>query len=253
MSPQSDAPAGAGELPPVSDADLKVDEYELVNPPIAAGNASNIWEVRDAAGQSFAMKLLLPDAAKDAEQIATLKHEAKVGQSLEHPNFLRILKFVKGKQNSYLLMELFRSPNLKQMLSSDPSAVRSRFTRLTEQLCTALAFMHSKGWLHHDLKPDNILFSKSGELKLIDFSLSKKRQAGLGKMFAGKVKTIQGTRTYLAPETILKKYPEPQTDMYSLGVTLFEILTGVPPFRGSSPQDLLRRHLTAPRAGSLWI
>lgn len=232
----------------MSDAELsndkKIDDYQLVAS-IASGNASQIWEVRDAAGQTFAMKLLLPDAFKNPEQVGVLKHEAKVGQSLEHPNFIRTMKFVKSKTHCYMLMELFKCPNLKASLQSEEISVQGRFGRLAEQLCSALGFMHEKGWLHHDLKPDNILFSKSSELKILDFSLSMRRKGGLGKMVGGKVKVVQGTRTYIAPETIKKEYPTPQSDMYSLGITLFEVLAGQPPFVASSPNDLLIKHLSA--------
>ena len=228
----------------MSDAELKVDDYQLTSS-IATGNSSQVWEVRDGGGQSYAMKLLLSDAFTNPEQVAVLKHESKVGQSLEHPTFIRILKFVKSKTHCYMLMELFKCPNLKAMLQNEPIAVQSRFGRLAEQLAIALGHMHDKGWLHHDLKPDNILFSKSSELKIIDFSLSMRRKGGLGKMVGGKVKVVQGTRTYIAPETIKKEYPTPQSDMYSLGVTLFEVLTGQPPFVGNTPNDLLVKHLGA--------
>jgi serine/threonine-protein kinase len=228
----------------VSDADLKIDDFQVVGT-IANGNSTRVHEVRDIGGQSYAMKLLLPDALKNVEQVNTLKHEAKVGQAIEHPNFIRTFKFIKTKTHCYMLMELFRCPNLKQTLQTESNSLQGRFMRLAEQLALALGYMHEKGWLHHDLKPDNILFSKSSEMKIIDFSLSMRRKGGLGKMVGGKVKVAQGTRTYIAPETIKKQYPTPQSDMYSFGVTLFEVLTGQPPFVGSTPNDLLTKHLTA--------
>ena len=104
--------------------------------------------------------------------------------------------------------------------------------------------MHDQGWVHRDVKPDNILFNKASELRLIDFSLSTKAAGAMSKLIGGKEKVIQGTRTYISPETILKAPPSPQSDIYSLGITLFEVLTGEPPFRGTSPDDLLKKHLT---------
>ncbi len=228
----------------MADADLKIDDFQIVGT-IASGNSTRVLEVSDVGGQSYAMKLLLPDAFKNVEQVNTLKHEAKVGQAIEHPNFIRTFKFVKTKTHCYMLMELFRCPNLKQSLQTEPISVQARFSRLAEQLARALGYMHEKGWLHHDLKPDNILFSKSSELKIIDFSLSMRRKGGLGKMVGGKVKVAQGTRTYIAPETIKKQYPTIQSDMYSFGVTLFEVLAGQPPFVASTPNELLGKHLTA--------
>ena len=223
-----------------------VDGFQWVST-IAKGNSSQVWEVRDVSGAIFAIKMLLPEYFKDSSEVAVLKHEAKVAQSVEHPNIIRVHRFVKNKTHCYMLMEYFRYPNLKAMLKSEPFAIQSRLPRLVEQLCATLGFMHEKGWLHHDLKPENILFNKAGEMKLIDFSLSMKRKGGLGKMIGGKVKVVQGTRTYIAPETIRKEYPTPQSDMYSLGIMLFEIVTGQPPFVANSPNDLLMKHLnTAP-------
>ncbi|MCA9061009.1 MAG: protein kinase, partial [Planctomycetaceae bacterium] len=97
---------------------------------------------------------------------------------------------------------------------------------------------------HRDIKPENILCNKAGEIRVIDFSLSSKAKGGLAMLVSGKEKTIKGTRTYIAPETILKKSPTIQSDIYSLGVTLFEIAAGQPPFAGLNPNDLLKKHLT---------
>ena len=129
-------------------------------------------------------------------------------------------------------------------LGADGVSLQIRVVRLFEQLCQVLGYMHDQGWVHRDVKPDNILFNKASELRLIDFSLSTKAAGAMSKLIGGKEKVIQGTRTYISPETILKAPPSPQSDIYSLGITLFEVLTGEPPFRGSSPDDLLKKHLT---------
>jgi len=221
-----------------------VDNYRLISL-IASGNASNIWEVAEQGGtQSFAMKLLLPESLSDPTQKQTLKHEMKIGKLFSHPNFVAFHKLSITKTHAYLIMDYFRAPNLKSQLSQRSAEVLARFPKLVETICLSLGHMHEAGWLHRDIKPENILFSKSSELRLIDFSLSTRAASGLGKLVGGKAKIIQGTRTYIAPETLLKKKPTEQTDMYSLGITLYECLTGQPPFRGSSPRDLLKRHLT---------
>ena len=228
----------------MSDAEQIVDNYRLINL-IAAGNASNIWEVAEQGGtQAFAMKLLLPESLNDAVQKQTLKHEMKIGKLFAHPNFVAFHKLSITKKHAYLIMDYFRAPNLKSQLSLRSMDVLERFSKLVETICLSLGHMHESGWLHRDIKPENILFSKSSELRLIDFSLTTRATSGLGKLVGGKAKIIQGTRTYIAPETLLKKKPTEQTDMYSLGITLYECLTGQPPFRGSSPRDLLKRHLT---------
>ncbi|MDA1016562.1 MAG: protein kinase [Planctomycetota bacterium] len=222
-----------------------IDGFELKGQ-IADGNASQIWEVT-APGMttSLAMKLLLPEPANDSAELATLRHEFKVGSSLDHPNCIRFHTVMAKKGNAYIIMDYFRSANLKTQIAKELVGLQGRIRKLVEGICQSLGYMHEKGWVHRDIKPDNILMSKSSELRLIDFSLSSKAVSGLSKLFGGKLKTIQGTRTYIAPETIRKQQPTFQTDMYSLGVTLYEILTGQPPFTGTSPNDLLKKHLAA--------
>ncbi|MBT4867740.1 MAG: serine/threonine protein kinase [Planctomycetaceae bacterium] len=230
----------------MSDEQNTYDGLELINC-VASGTHSQIWECAEPAGtQHFVAKLLLPEAIKDKECLSTLKHEAKVQKSLVHPNFLPFHRIVTNKEHAYILMDYFRAPNVKTQLMADVMALQIRAQKLIEGLCISLAHMHDKGWIHRDIKPENILFNKSGELKLIDFSLTVRNSSGLGKMFGGAPKVVQGTRTYIAPETILKKAPTVQTDMYSLGITLFEVLAGQRPFTAPTPDLLLIKHLKEP-------
>lgn len=212
---------------------------------LATGNQTQVWEViEQGTNEKFAMKLLLPEAFKDPAQKAALKHEAKVLQTFEHPNVVKFKNLVMDKKNGFMLMELFRAPNLKSQAQTDLLSVHTRVKRLIEQVSQAMAHIHDKGWLHRDLKPDNILFSKAAELRVIDFSLAAKPVGGVAALFAGKKKVIQGTRTYMAPEQIRGQRLGPYTDIYNFGVTLFELLTGRSPFAGFTPNDLLKRHLT---------
>lgn len=229
----------------------KVGKYDLIGV-IAQGNSSQIWEATDGH-QNWALKVLLPERLVEVEQRNVMKHEATVLKLMEHPSFVRFRESEVTKKIAYIAMEYFRAPNLKAQIASDALGVQARFPQLMEQICLALAYMHEKGWVHRDLKPDNILFNKAGELRLIDFSLSTKYKTGLAKVFAGKNKVIQGTRTYIAPETILKQQPSPQTDMYSLGITFYELLTGKTPFTGASPQDLLKKHVAERPVDPSWI
>jgi serine/threonine-protein kinase len=222
---------------------LLIDEYQLSNC-IATGNFTQVWEVREKGGaRAYAMKLLLPEAFAEREQKQQLKYEAQVAKDLQHPNFVEFRKIVVTKKHGYIVMELFRAQNLKVQLGSNVVSVKVRIRKLVDGLCAALTYLHEKGWAHKDVKPANILMNKAGEMRLIDFSLAARRKQGLSKMVAGKSKTIQGTRTYIAPEMILRKPPTAQTDMYSLGVTLFEAVTGETPFKGPTPQDLLMKHI----------
>jgi serine/threonine-protein kinase len=212
---------------------------------IATGGSSQVWEcVEQASGRHLAMKLLKQDVPDFKDNKASLKHEADVLKTLEHPLIVKFEKFSSSRDNTYMVMEHFRAANVKLQLKSDIRSVHIRTRKLFESVCQALSTVHAKGWIHRDIKPDNVLMNKVGEIRLVDFSLASKEVKGFAKMVGGgKLKTIQGTRTYIAPETIRKQAPTFQTDIYSLGVMFFEVLTGRTPFQAPTPEELLNRHL----------
>ena len=227
----------------MSSDEMAVDEFKLLNC-LSQGQHSQVWEAMDSTTtRRVAMKLLLPDALEDKDQIASLKHEAKVGSSMNHPNILKYFNAVVKKKQAYFTMELFPAPNLKTGIFNDLNCVHVRIKRLIELIALALEHIHQAGWLHKDMKPDNILFTKGSDVRLIDFSLASRIPSALSKMFGGK-QAIQGTRTYISPEQILGKKLSTRCDLYSFGITIFEMLAGEPPFKGSSPNDLLLRHLS---------
>ena len=227
----------------MSEGEITVGGYQLKNC-IASGSHTQIWEVT-AMGSSMqlAMKLMLDESRKKSVQKAVLKHEYKVGNSLDHPSFLRFHDIEMNRDHAFFVMDYFRSPSLKHQITSNLIATQAAFSKLASFLAHAYFLMHEAGWLHRDIKPDNILMNRTGECRVIDFSLASRVKGALGKMLGGKEKQIQGTRTYIAPETIMRKPATEQTDMYSLGVTFFEILTGAPPFAGDTPNALLKKHL----------
>jgi eukaryotic-like serine/threonine-protein kinase len=230
-------PAAASSTP-------NIDGFDLVNC-IATGNVSQVWEVKEVAtSQSYAMKLLLPEAFADPEQKAQLKHEAKLGKSCDHPNLIRVYDLRVSRKHAYFTMELFRGANLKGMLRNDLTGAQVRAKKIAEGVTQALAHMHEKGWVHKDVKPENILMTRGGDVRLIDFSLAARSAGALAKAFTRKKSVIiQGTRTYIAPEMIRRNPATTSVDMYSLGITLYEILTGRPPFIMANPDALLMAHI----------
>ncbi len=224
--------------------DNKIDHY-VKQGVIATGKHAQVWEVQEEnTSNRFALKVLLPEAMLESEQIAILKYEGKVAQSLDHPNIIKWIATVHRKTNIYLVLELFRAYNVKNYLAVDTLGVHMRLRKLIDCTCLALQHMHERGWVHMDVKPDNILLNRSSEVKLIDFSLTQKIKSGLGKLLGGS-KSIGGTLTYIAPETLRKEALTAQTDIYSFGITIFECLTGVTPIKGSSPKDLMLKQLSA--------
>ena len=218
--------------------------YKLVNC-IASGNSCQVWEViENDTTRRMAMKLLLPEKLADGEIVAAIKHEFNVAKTFDHPNILKYHELSVTKKHAYFVMDLFNAPSVKVQLYNDIRGLHIRLKKLIELVASALEHIHERGYLHRDMKPDNILMNKSAEVRLIDFSLASKAAGTLGKMLHRKQSTVQGTRTYMAPEQIMGKALTVQTDIYNFGITLFELLTGQPPYKGATPKDLLLRHLS---------
>jgi serine/threonine-protein kinase len=220
-----------------------IDDYKLLNA-IATGSSSQVWEVQDmTSNEHYAMKLLLPEAMKSAEQKRILKYESTICKKFDHPNIIRMHAYKQGKQFAYFIMDYFAGPNIKQLLRNNLGQIQMRFRRLAECVALGLGHMHEKGIVHRDVKPDNVLMNKSGEVKMIDFSLSSSAPNPIVLMLGLKSRTIAGTRTYLSPEVIKKLPATFQSDIYSYGVMLYECLTGRPPFMGGNPNELLIKHV----------
>lgn len=222
----------------------QIDQYQLVNC-ISTGGISQIWEVKHIANQQqFAMKLLLPEHIKDKEKRNELKLEAEIAKQVEHPNVIRIMDVSIGRDNAYFIMEYFRGGNLKGLIRGDHATIQGRAKKIMETCAQTFAFIHDKGWVHKDIKPDNILVTKAGDVRIIDFSLAAKPTGMLSAMLTRKSSVvIQGTRTYLAPELIQRLPLTFSADIYSLGILFYEILTGRAPFIMSNPNDLLMAHV----------
>jgi len=211
---------------------------------IRVGNSCAVWEaVRDTEDQRFALKVLRQDLREDRQEMSFLKHEFDVAHELKHPNVIRIYEYNTEGNTPYLVLELYSEQNMKQALRLGPDAWSFYVQKIIEQSAEALYHVHSKGWVHCDIKPDNLLVSNQGDTKLIDFTIAER----IGKSQIGLFKkgTIRGTRSYMSPEQIRGRRLDPRTDVYSFGCVVFELLGGRAPFTGTSPTDLLQKHLTA--------
>ena len=228
-----------------NDENLVDDQYQLAMC-IASGSSSQVWEVVEmSSGRHMAMKLLKTDVPEFKENKAQMKRESEIHKLLDHPQIVKFERFSSNRDHTYILMEYFRASNLKLQIKADTNGVHLKIRQLFEGVCAALSHVHQKGFIHRDIKPDNVLMNKVGEIRLCDFSLSSKQKLGIGKLLAGKLKSIQGTRTYIAPETIRRTQPSFQTDLYSLGVLFFEVLACKTPFQAPTPEELLQKHLRA--------
>jgi serine/threonine protein kinase len=213
---------------------------------IRAGSTAEVWEAIEENDQKrYALKILKGSIAKDKNEVALLKHEFNVGKDLQNsPRIIKILDYKVANERPFLVLELFSELNMKQALRRGPDSLAFMLPTIIEQAGEGLYYMHTRGWIHLDIKPDNFLVSRDGECKLIDFTITEKKKTGLGKIFHRR-NFAQGTRSYMAPEQIRRKVCDERTDIYSFGCVLFELATGKPPFTGDTPNDLLNKHLSA--------
>jgi serine/threonine-protein kinase len=224
-------------------ADEIIGGYRLLKH-MVTGQTSQVWEVvESSSNRHFAMKLLLPERARDPLHRKLLKHEAFVGKQLAHPNIIKIISVLNDPRNPGFVMEFFPVGSLKlRLMGKQFDYIREKAHTILKQSATALAFMNAKGWVHKDVKLDNILANAVGEVRLIDFALSEKMVTGLAKLFRRKVKPA-GTRSYMSPEQIRGLALDGRADVYSFGCSAYELVTGRPPFRGLTAHDLLTKHI----------
>jgi serine/threonine protein kinase len=225
-------------------AEEVIGNYRLLKH-MATGQTSQVWEVVEAtSGRHFAMKLLLPEKINDAQHRRFLLHEAEVGKQLAHPNIIRIVHVDRNPSNPYFVMEYFPSGALRVRITrKDTAFLHEKAQDILKQWATGLAFMNAKGWVHRDVKPDNVLVNSAGEVRLIDFALAQRPPRGfLAKLFTRRVKA-QGTRSYMSPEQIRGKALDGRADVYSFGISAYEVVTLRPTFRAASSQELLNKHI----------
>jgi serine/threonine protein kinase len=225
-------------------SDDRIGGYRYVRT-IHPGSTSQVMEVvQESTQRRYALKQLLASRAQDRDEYRAFMHEAKLGMELRHANLIRVYEIVKDPVQPYFVMELFTGHHLKMPVAR-PSIYplpRKNLHRIIEQAALALAYMHEKGWIHRDVKPENILYNKAGEVRVIDYALARRISTGFMKIFEGKIPR-QGTKTYISPEQIRCASPAPSVDVYSFGITCYELACGRPPFRANSSQELLDKHL----------
>ncbi|MDO4550471.1 MAG: serine/threonine-protein kinase [Planctomycetia bacterium] len=225
--------------------------YRLLNS-VNTGADTQIWQGRDDRNECFvAIKTLtdkrFADKKEAAKVIAMLRQEYTVGGKMDHPNVIHILDFAEEDvQRPFLVMEWFPAGNLKKLVREGLDTYAWKLPDILRKMAEGVAYFNAQGWVHRDIKPDNFVLNDNGELKLIDFAISVRAQGMLAKLF-GKGNSVQGTRSYMSPEQIRGQALDQRADIYSLACTFFEMVTGQPPFTGTTSNELLHKHLnTAP-------
>src|SRR5438874_6587223 len=214
---------------------------------LGAGGMANVYLAEDQElGRRVAIKILNERHANDDQFVERFRREAQNAAALAHPNIVSIYDRGEAEGTYYIAMEYLEGRSLKELILSRGPAPVSVAIDYARQILSALRFAHRNGIVHRDIKPHNVLVDAEGRLKVTDFGIAR---AGASQMT--EVGSIIGTAQYLSPEQA-KGAPVDQTsDLYSVGVVLYELLTGVVPFSGDTPVEIAMKHLsTAPEPPS---
>ena len=214
-------------------------DYRLIRR-IGKGGMASVYEA-ERRGERFALKRPLAGFLNDRTFIERFLREADLGRTLHHPNIVRIFDQGQVGNTPYFAMELIDGDTLRARLDRDGRLDPTLATRVTAQVAEALDYAHHKGVIHRDLKPSNIMFDRSGTVKVMDYGIARSQRLEA----VTTIGSFLGTPHYAAPETVETR-AEPRSDIYSLGVVFFEMLTGSQPFRGGSAFEVLHHHCVTP-------
>ena len=194
--------------------------------------------------RQVAVKVMHPHLAQDEQFVSRFIREAKAAASLSHPNIVSVLDQgwnQGGVPCVFIVMELVEGATLRDYLHEQGSLTVERALQIMTPVASALAAAHKLGITHRDIKPENILVSKEGRIKIADFGLA--RGALLGNTMTAESSVILGSVSYLSPEQVQRGVADARSDIYSLGIVLFEILTGQKPYQGDDPVQIAIRHV----------
>src|SRR5205814_5966284 len=218
------------------------DRRYVIKRKLGSGGMADVYLAEDQElGRRVALKLLDDRHANDEQFVERFRREAQSAAGLNHPNIVSIFDRGQAEGTYYIAMEYLDGRTLKELLVRNgptPIPIAIDYTR---QILGAIAFAHRHGIVHRDIKPHNIVVGGDGRLKVTDFGIAR---SGTSQMT--EVGSIVGTAQYLSPEQARGAPVDPRSDLYSLGVVLYEMLTGKVPFTGDTPVEIAMKHLSEP-------
>jgi len=207
---------------------------------IGRGGMANVYRATDTTlGRTVAIKVLSDQYASDAEFVARFEREAQSAARLNHPNVVSVYDSGADGGTHYIVMEYVQGRTLAEMLAQDGRLLPERAIDITASVCDALAFSHDNGIVHRDVKPANIMITTAGDVKVMDFGIAR----AASQDTVAQTAAVLGTAAYLSPEQARGEPLDARTDVYSLGIVLFELLTGRTPFTADYPVALAMQHV----------
>jgi len=220
---------------------IRLGRYELLEK-VGAGGMGAVWRARDTVlKRTVAIKLLPRHRATDSRFITRFRREATLASRIQHPNVVTVYEIGRSGDRHYIAMEFVEGETVAERLKGGEVLSESGALDIGRQVCEGLLVAHELGIIHRDIKPSNIMITPSGLVKVADLGLAKAiEEEGPGLTHSG---AVLGTPRYMSPEQCRSaRNLDRRTDIYSLGATLFHMLTGRPPYEGETPYEIMRQH-----------
>ena len=227
----------------MADDDLRVlgDRYEI-HRLIARGGMAQVYLARDRTlDRPVAVKELVPEFATDPAFVERFRREATSAAQLTHPNIVSVYDWGTQDGTYFIVMEYVDGPSLSQLIRRDGALHPRRAAEIAAEVASALGFAHSRDVVHRDVKPGNVLLTSSGQAKVADFGIARAMSSADGELT--QTGSVMGTATYFSPEQAQGLPVDARADLYSLGVVLYEMVTGRAPFTGDTPLAIAYKHV----------
>src|SRR3954464_11912968 len=225
------------------DNEVIAGRYELVEL-VGTGGMSSVYKAHDRLlERNVALKILHPHYGDDEEYVERFRREARAVAQMSHPNIVTVIDRGEDDGQQFIVFEYVDGENLKQHVERSGPLPARRAVELALAIADALAFAHEHGLVHRDVKPQNVLLNGDGETKVTDFGIARSLDVEHGVTQTG---TVMGTSNYLSPEQAGGHSVTPATDVYSLGIVLYELLTAEVPFPGENFVAVAMKHLNEP-------
>jgi serine/threonine-protein kinase len=207
----------------------QLDHYRIESVAARSGMASIFRATDLRTGRPVAIKVPHPEMESDPAFFDRFHREQEIGKKLDHPGVMKVM-VEDGRSRVYMVMEWVEGRLLRQILNEQRQLPSERAVRIALKICEALEYIHSQGVAHRDLKPENVMIDAEGNIKLIDFGIAA--HIGARRLTFAKFTQTMGTPDYISPEQVKGKRGDARSDIYALGVMLYEMLTGKVPFTG---------------------